>query len=120
MLLAAWGSLFVGLNAYRLVELASERVPVWLDDDEWACYEASGLNRFEAAVFLSAAAQGQFVDEPAGRVLKEENDPCPELPRRAERHRALSAHAEAHQGVALAGPEAGHPEDDERSCSPTQ
>ena len=33
VLLAAWGSLFVGLNAYRLVELASERVPVWLDDD---------------------------------------------------------------------------------------
>ena len=78
VLLAAWGSLFVGLNAYRLVELASERVPVWLDDDEWACYEASGLNRFVApSCFKRLAAQGQFVDEPAGRVLKEENDPCP-------------------------------------------
>ena len=78
VLLAAWGSLFVGLNAYRLVELASERVPVWLDDDEWACYEASGLNRFVApSCFKRLAAHGQFVDEPAGRVLKEENDPCP-------------------------------------------
>ena len=55
VMLAAWGRLFVGLNARRLVELASERVPVWLDDDEWACYEASGLNRFVAPRASSAS-----------------------------------------------------------------
>ena len=76
VLLAAWGTLFVTLNAYRLVELASERVPVWLDEDEWACYEASGLNRFVApSCFKRLCQKGTFVDEPAGRVLKEENDP---------------------------------------------
>jgi hypothetical protein len=82
VLLAAWGTLFVTLNAYRLVELASERVPVWLDEDEWACYEASGLNRFVApSCFKRLCQKGTFVDEPAGRVLKEENDPCPNVTR---------------------------------------
>ena len=58
------------------MELASERAPVTLDDDEWACYEASGLNRFVApACFRRLAVAGEFRDEPAGRVLKEENDP---------------------------------------------
>ena len=33
VLLSAWACLFVGINAVRLVELASERAPVQLDDD---------------------------------------------------------------------------------------
>ena len=110
VLLAAWGSLFVGLNAYRLVELASERVPVWLDDDEWACYEASGLNRFVApSCFKRLAAQGQFVDEPAGRVLKEENDPCPNFLVVRSGTVLLSAHGRPLGGGVLGRGPRGHP-----------
>ena len=88
VLLAAWGSLFVGLNAYRLVELASERVPVWLDDDEWACYEASGLNRFVAPPCFKRPRGAGPVRRRARRSRAEGGErPVPELGG-AERHRA--------------------------------
>ena len=60
-LFGAWASLFVGINAYRLWGLASERAPVVLDDDEFACYEGSGLARFvHPRCFRRLAAEGRF------------------------------------------------------------
>ena len=79
-LFGAWASLFVGINAYRLWGLASERAPVVLDDDEFACYEGSGLARFvHPRCFRRLAAEGRFATLAPNTVLKEENEASPEF-----------------------------------------
>ncbi|KAH8068725.1 guanine nucleotide-binding protein [Aureococcus anophagefferens] len=78
VLLSAWACLFVGINAVRLVELASERAPVQLDDDEWACYERSGLARFvPPQCFKRLAASGEWRDLEPDAVIKRENEKSP-------------------------------------------
>ena len=78
VLLSAWACLFVGINAVRLVELASERAPVQLDDDEWACYERSGLSRFvPPQCFKRLAASGEWRDLEPDAVIKRENEKSP-------------------------------------------
>jgi len=112
VLLSAWACLFVGINAVRLVELASERAPVQLDDDEWACYERSGLSRFvPPQCFKRLAASGEWRDLEPDAVIKRENEKSPNFFVVRSGSVLLSAHGRpVERGVLEAGALVGIPD----------
>ena len=112
VLLSAWALLFSGINGVRLVELARERAPVTLTEEEWACYEASGLSRHvPPQCFRRLAARAEWRDEPPAKVLKKEGDKSPNFMIVCSGSVLLSAHGAAvERGVLKRGALVGIPD----------
>lgn len=80
-LLFGWGIIFVGINAVRLYELASDLRPVELNADEVYAYSDGGFREFigPQAFKRFCHAAGSTRDVDAGVVLRHETDASKEV-----------------------------------------